>query len=409
MLMIIFLGGGRGREDMQGGPEGAGEIDFGQFRLRPALFFEFGQFDFGQFRLRPISTSANFWMLNFGTTKCGALEGWAPKGGGSNLEKVGPRRVGPRRVGPRRVGPRRVEPRRVEPRRVGRGSDGGHARIWPKPHLAKKIRIWPICFRDRIWPNRIWPVLTAFGQFWCFNSLAKFSVVVVAIVFVVVVPGCCLLLLLFVVVVLLLLSLLVPVGACWCHISGPRRFKHHQNSTQEPQERERRKNFVAGEEKKKREILGPPPFGPHPLGPTPPGPPPLWAPTFSGFGPPPLRAPTPPGPHPSGPPPLRAPTKNKKLAKCGLAKFGQQKLAKFGQVRLAKCGQLTLAKCGIGQIRFGQIRMAKSGLAKFGRDRDGSEEKTTSVISEKSSERYFLTYGLNESKKRPRRITNFTY
>ena len=36
-------------------------------------------FDFGQFRLR-ISTWANFWMLNFGTTKCGALEGW---GGGS--------------------------------------------------------------------------------------------------------------------------------------------------------------------------------------------------------------------------------------------------------------------------------------------------------------------------------------
>ena len=40
----------------------------------------------------------------------------------------------------------------------------GHARIWPnriwpKPHLAKKIRIWPICFRDRIWLNRIWPEL----------------------------------------------------------------------------------------------------------------------------------------------------------------------------------------------------------------------------------------------------------
>ena len=88
-------------------------IDFGQFRLRPALFF-----DFGQFRLRPISTSANFWMMNFGTTKCGALKGWAPKDGpqrveAPNLEKVGPRRVGPRRVGPRRVGPRRVGPRRV--------------------------------------------------------------------------------------------------------------------------------------------------------------------------------------------------------------------------------------------------------------------------------------------------------
>ena len=57
-------------------------IAFGQFRFvqlflldlanfdRPAFFF----FD-GQFRLRPI-----FWMLNFGTTKCGALEGWSLEG-----------------------------------------------------------------------------------------------------------------------------------------------------------------------------------------------------------------------------------------------------------------------------------------------------------------------------------------
>ena len=50
------------------------------------------------------------------------------------------------------------------------------------------------------------------------------------------------------------------------------------------------------------------------------------------FGPP-----TPSGPHPSNTPP------KKNLAKCGLAKFGQQKLAKFGQIRMAKCGQLTLA------------------------------------------------------------------
>ena len=35
-------------------------VDFGQFRLRPIFFFEFGQFNFGQFRLRPISTSAKF-------------------------------------------------------------------------------------------------------------------------------------------------------------------------------------------------------------------------------------------------------------------------------------------------------------------------------------------------------------
>ena len=77
---------------------------FGQFRLRPDFFF-----DFGQFRLRPISTSANFRMLNFWTTKGGAPKGWrpeaqtlkklgperwGPKGGGLNLEKVEPRRVG---------------------------------------------------------------------------------------------------------------------------------------------------------------------------------------------------------------------------------------------------------------------------------------------------------------------------
>ena len=53
------------------------------------------------------------------------------------------------------------------------------------------------------------------------------------------------------------------------HISGPRHFKHHQNSTRRPP-RERRKNEISGgREKKKREILGPPPFSPHPFGPPP--------------------------------------------------------------------------------------------------------------------------------------------
>ena len=62
------------------------------------------------------------------------------------------------------------------------------------------------------------------------------------------------------------------------------------NSTRRPPQK-RRKNETSGRrEKKKREIMGPPPFKPPPFGPTP-----LWAPTFSGFGPPPLR-----------PPPLRA-------------------------------------------------------------------------------------------------------
>ena len=96
------------------------------------------------------------------------------------------------------------------------------------------------------------------------------------------------------------------------------------------------------------------------------------------FWPPPLRAPTlrapklraPPGRHPSGLPPHNEhPTTNtpptKKMAKCGLAKFGQQKLAKFGQTRLAKCGQLTLAKCGIDHFRFGQMQQNKDGQIRF--------------------------------------------
>ena len=44
-------------------------------------------FDFGQFRLRPILTSANFWMLNFGTTKSGAPKGGAPKGRGPKISR----------------------------------------------------------------------------------------------------------------------------------------------------------------------------------------------------------------------------------------------------------------------------------------------------------------------------------
>ena len=125
----------------------------------------------------------------------------------------------------------------------------------------------------------------------------------------------------------------------------PRRFKHHQNSTRKPPEREGKNEISGGRVQKKREILGPPPFGPPTLraplflglGPHPSGPPLLRAPTPPGphpSGPPPLRAPTPPGPHPSGPPLLRAPTKNK-----------------------------------IGQIRFGQIRPNKDGQNRFGQMR----------------------------------------
>ena len=45
------------------------------------------------------------------------------------------------------------------------------------------------------------------------------------------------------------------------HISGPRRFKHHQNSTRKPPEREEKNEFCGGREKKKSEILGGPAEG----------------------------------------------------------------------------------------------------------------------------------------------------
>ena len=50
------------------------------------------------------------------------------------------------------------------------------------------------------------------------------------------------------------------------HISGPRRFKHHQNSTKGPQERERRKKIVAEEGKKSGKCWAPHPSGLHPSG-----------------------------------------------------------------------------------------------------------------------------------------------
>ena len=44
------------------------------------------------------------------------------------------------------------------------------------------------------------------------------------------------------------------------------RFKHHQNSTRRPPEREEKNEFCGGTGRKKREILGTPPFGPPPFG-----------------------------------------------------------------------------------------------------------------------------------------------
>ena len=103
-------------------------------------------------------------------------------------------------------------------------------------------------------------------------------------------------------------------------------FKHHQNSTRRPPEREERMKFPAGEKKKKREILGPHPSAPHPS------------------GPPTLRAPNPSGPHPSGPPTLRAPTKNK----IGQIRFGQIWSTKIGQIRPNMDGQMR-------PVNFGQM------------------------------------------------------
>ena len=48
--------------------------------------------------------------------------------------------------------------------------------LQPIDPLAKKIRIWPSRFRDRIWPNRIWPILV----FCCFGQISGVVVVVVA-------------------------------------------------------------------------------------------------------------------------------------------------------------------------------------------------------------------------------------
>ena len=105
------------------------------------------------------------------------------------------------------------------------------------------------------------------------------------------------------------------------HISGPRRFKHHQNSTKEPQERERRKKIVAGRGKKKREIL--PPFDPSR--------PHLRGPTFSSFWPPPFGRPT-----------LRGPTlcrpkiQHPKLAEVEIGRSRNWPKSKLAEVELAK-------------------------------------------------------------------------
>ena len=71
------------------------------------------------------------------------------------------------------------------------------------------------------------------------------------------------------------------VWALGLSFQGPGLQRHHQNSTRRHPERDKKSENGTGEgKKKKREILGLPPFGA----------PPFWAPTFSRFGPPPFEA-----------------------------------------------------------------------------------------------------------------------
>ena len=81
--------------------------------------------------------------------------------------------------------------------------------------------------------------------------------------------------------------------------------------------------FPVGESKKSAKFWAPNPSGP----------------TFSGFGPPPLRA-----PHPFGPPLLQAPTKNK----IGQMWSGQIRSTIIGQIRPNKDGQMQ-------PVNFGQM------------------------------------------------------
>ena len=54
----------------------------------------------------------------------------------------------------------------------------------------------------------------------------------------------------------------------YVHISTPRRFKHHQNSTQDPKKREERKKIVAGEDfRGPTQLQTPTPFGAPPFRP----------------------------------------------------------------------------------------------------------------------------------------------
>ena len=186
------------------------------------------------------------------------------------------------------------------------------------------------------------------------------------------------------------------------HISGPRRFKHHQNSTKGPQERERRKKIVAGRGKKTREILGPPPFWAPPFWAPPFWAPPFWAPpfwappfgaptlraptlrgpTFSRFGAPPSSGPTfcrlvpPPfvGLHPSGPHPLSSKIQHPKIRN-----WPKSKLAEVEIGRSRNWPKSKLAEIEIGRSRNWPKSNWPNSKKKAGRSRNWPKSKLAEV------------------------------
>ena len=119
---------------------------------------DFGQTDFGQpfDTLWPIVSLTDFGQTVFGQFWCFVV---LTDFGQTDFANFSVLVFWPNFLNPKCPNPK------TQTLNLGRGSRPfgappfGHARIWPKPHSAKKIRIWPICFRDCIWPNRIWPEL----------------------------------------------------------------------------------------------------------------------------------------------------------------------------------------------------------------------------------------------------------
>ena len=198
--------------------------------------------------------------------------------------------------------------------------------LWPKPSLAK-----PSLAKTNFGQNQLWPepslVITKFGQYqvwphhlWPCLSETKFGLAKLTRI------GVCFYCVFFFFSLLLFVFIdtsffFFPGRRLPGHpppgrpppglhdnprtpnvnISRPRRFKHHQNSTRRPQEREERKKNMWQDSEKKREFLGTPPFGAPPFGAPSFGAPSFGAPpflTFSLWGSRPRPPPTRTGPPP---------------------------------------------------------------------------------------------------------------